>query len=164
MRQICLDRNKVNIDHDSFIAGVQEENDSNYHDEDYEDVEQEEDEDLQYDEEVTKEEIEDLEEDPEELADITGVDENDVTSLEPEQNQVGNEQLNPIEEDDESQEDNPPQVSDNESEISEPRRSTRETRQPENLNVSSMKGQSYLQKLEQVHNLVVQSISKKKMR
>ena len=92
-----------------------------------------------------------------------GVDKNDVIS-DTWHNQVRNEQLDLIEEDDESQEDNPPQVSDNESEISEPRRSTREMRQPENLNVLSMKGQSYLQKLEQVHNLVVQSIRKKKMR
>ena len=38
-----LDRNKINIDHDSFIAGVQEENNSDYHDEDYTDTEQEED-------------------------------------------------------------------------------------------------------------------------
>ena len=93
-----LDRNKVNIDHDSFIAGAQEENDRDYHDEDYEDVEQEEDEDLQYDEEITEEEIEDLEEDPEELAEITGVDENDVISLDAGQNQVGNDQLDPIDE------------------------------------------------------------------
>ena len=158
-----LDRNKINIDHDSFIAGVQEENDSDYHDEDYTDTEQEEDEDLEFDEEITEAEKEDLEdEDPEELAEITGVDENDVTSLDAGQNQVGNDQLDPIEEHQENQEDDPPQVSDNESEISELRRSTRETRQPENLNVSTMKGQSYLQKLEQVHNLVVQSISKKK--
>ena len=61
-----------------------------------------------------------------------------------------------------NQEDDQPQVSDNESATSEPRRPTRETRQLENLNVLTMKGQSYLRKLEQIHNLVVQSISKKK--
>jgi len=94
-----LDRNKINIDHDSFIAGVQEENDSDYHDEDYTDTEQEEDEDLEYDEEITEKEIEDLEdEDPEELAGITGVDDNNIISLDAGQNQVGNDQLDPIEE------------------------------------------------------------------
>ena len=143
-----LDRIKANIDYDSFIAGVQEDNDSDYHYEDYKGLRQEQDQDLQYDEEITEEEIEDLEEDLEELAEIKGVDENDVTSLDVGQNQIGNEQINPIEEDDKSQEDNPPQVSDNESEISEQRRSIRETRQSENLNVLSMKGRPYLQKLE----------------